>query len=128
MPKSGNRSRRMQGESNPRRVARTKQINIRMDVELLARLEQHAPSQCRSVSNMIVKAVQDFLDRLDDERRIREAIRNNQLALAGMSQRELQRLIERQHLLLGRLPTIQGPIAPLPPVPPPKAPRNKRRR
>jgi predicted transcriptional regulator len=109
----------------PRRVAHTKQINIRMDVDLLARLEQHAPGQRRSVSNMIIKAVADYLDRLDDERRIREAIRNNQHLLAGMSPRELRQLVERQHMMLGRLPTVQGP---LPPLPPPKPPRNKRHR
>jgi hypothetical protein len=117
----------MSGElpKKPRRVAHTKQINIRMDVDLLTRLEQHASGQRRTLSNMIIKAVADFLDRLDDERRIREAVRNNQVLLAGMSPRDLRQLVERQHMLIGRLPTVQGP---LPPLPPKKEPRNKRRR
>jgi hypothetical protein len=119
----------MPGEMPPRRrrTVPTKQVNMRLPVTLVERLEQHAPGQWRNVSNLCIKFIADGLDRLDDERRIREAIRNNQLLLAGMTPRELRQLIERQHVLLGRLPTVQGPLAPLPPVLP-KPPRNKRRR
>jgi len=116
MGKSSKQKRRMHRTDppeRPRRAAPTKQINIRMDVDLLRELEEFGPSQRRSVSNMIIKAVADYVDRLKDERRIREAIRNNQLLLTGMSSRELQRLIERQHMLLGRLPTVQGPLDPI---------------
>jgi hypothetical protein len=98
-----------------RRVAATKQMNIRMDVSLWARLEQTAPLVRRSVGNLLMWCVATGLDRLDDERDIQEVLRNSARLLAGMTPRQIQGVIARQRELLRQVPIVTATAGLKPP-------------
>jgi hypothetical protein len=89
-----------------RRVGATKQMNIRMDVALWARLEEAAPLVRRSVGNLLMWLVATGLDRLDDERDIQEVLQNSARLLAGMTPRQIQGVIARQRELLRQVPIV----------------------
>jgi hypothetical protein len=110
-----------------RRGARTKQMNIRFDVELWARLEHHAPLERRTIANLLQKLIADGLDLLDDAAAIREVIRNNQRLLLQLPPGEARRILERQQVIVER--TRGGPTQKrLPPLPPSMRGRKKSRR
>jgi hypothetical protein len=90
-------------------------MNIRMDVDLWRRLEEHAPLQRRSVAGLLHKLVADGLDRLDDELAMREVQRDQARLLSGLKPREIQMILKRQRALLAR---ARGERAPVPPLPP----------
>jgi hypothetical protein len=89
-----------------RRVGATKQMNIRMDVELWARLEETAPLVRRSVGNLLMWLVATGLDRLDDERDVQEVLKHSARLLAGMTPRQIQGVIARQRELLRQVPIV----------------------
>lgn len=89
-----------------RRRAATKQMNIRMDVELWARLEAEAPLVRRSVGNLLMWCVATGLERLADERAIQEALRHSARLLAGLTPQQIQKVIARQRELLRQVPVL----------------------
>ena len=88
--------------SSGRRRPPTKPVTLRMDVELLKRLEHHAPLQRRSVGNLMQKLMADGLDRLDDEEAVREVVRNNLLLSATLPPQEAHKVLARQQVILER--------------------------
>lgn len=105
-----------------RRRPPTKPVTLRMDVELLRRLEHHAPLQRRSVGNLMQKLMADGLDKLDDEEAVREVVRNNLLLSATLPPREAHKVLERQRVILDRK-TGRRTKKRLPPLPPSTAGR-----
>ena len=100
-----------------RRRPPTKPVTLRMDVELLARLEHHAPLQRRSVGNLMQKLMADGLERLDDEEAVREVVRNNLLLTATIPPREAHKVLKRQKVFIDRKAGRTGKKR-LPPLPP----------
>jgi hypothetical protein len=89
-----------------RKAATTKQMNIRMDMALWARLEAEAPRVRRSVGNLLMWCVETGLQRLAAERAIEEALQHSARLLAGLTPQQVQRVITRQRELLREVPVI----------------------
>src|SRR5215475_8018738 len=100
-----------------RRRPPTKPVTLRMDVELLKRLEHHAPHERRSVGNLMQKLMADGCDRLDDEEAVREVIRNNMMLAATLPPRDSHKVLKRQRAIIERKAGKRSK-KPLPPLPP----------
>jgi hypothetical protein len=85
------------------RNARTKPINLRIDVELLTRLEAMALRQRRTMANMLQKILADGLDRLDVEMAIRDKLLESERLFGQMTPEEMQETLRQQERLLAQV-------------------------
>jgi len=91
---------------------------LRMDLELLKRLEHHAPHERRTLSNLMQKLMSDGCDRLDDEEAVREVLRNNMLLSATLPPGEAHKVLKRQRAIIDRKAGTRTTTKPLPRLPP----------